>query len=92
MTSMEQPVTTLGLPTTPELRHDLDQIDAVIAALHRVMMGQDDADDLAWLQGRRRCILEALAWRRAQKGKKLVDLTLWRCGGIPLEEAIARVA
>jgi len=68
---------------TPQLRIDLREIEHLIGMLGRVP-GADagDLDDLAWLRGRRRYVLALLAARRAQKGRKIVRLDLWRDGGL----------
>ena len=74
---------TLAVVTTPQLRVDLREIEHLIGMLGRVP-GADagDLDDLAWLRGRRRYVLALLAARRAQKGRKVVRLDLWRDGGL----------
>lgn len=74
---------TLAVVTTPQLRVDLREIEHLIGMLSRVP-GADarDLDDLAWLRGRRRYVLALLAARRAQKGRKVVRLDLWRDGGL----------
>jgi hypothetical protein len=79
--------------TTPQLLLDLREIDHLIAALRRAQSTDyRDRDDLTWLQTRRRYILAVLAWRRAQKPKRLVDLALWRSGGIARTETSAQSA
>lgn len=79
--------------TTPQLMHDLKEIDQLIAALRRTYhVCAEDLDDLSWLQSRRRYVLAVLATRRAQKGKRVVSLDLWRSGGLPLPEATPRAA
>jgi len=79
--------------TTPQLIHDLREIDHLIAALRRAHSGDfADLDDLSWLQTRRRYVLAVLASRRAQKSRKIVDLTLWRSGGVMLPDAHAQSA
>jgi hypothetical protein len=87
---------TKGAPlvmTTPQLIHDLREIDHLIAALRRTQATDcDDLEDLNWLQTRRRYVLAVLASRRAQKSKKIVNLMLWRNGGTVLLDAGARVA
>ena len=74
---------TLAVVTTPQLRVDLREIEHLIGMLSHVP-GADarDLDDLAWLRGRRRYVLALLAARRAQKGRKVVRLDLWRDGGL----------
>lgn len=68
--------------TTPQLVNDLREIDHLIDALRMTQSADaDDLDDLNWLQGRRRYIQTVLASRRAQKGKKIVSLNVWRYGG-----------
>jgi hypothetical protein len=87
---------TQGAPlvmTTPQLIHDLREIDHLIAALRRTQAADcNDLEDLNWLQTRRRYVLAVLASRRAQKSKKIVNLTLWRNGGTVLPDTGARVA
>ena len=79
--------------TTPQLIHDLREIDHLIAALRRGQATDgDDLDDLNWLQTRRRYVLAVLASRRAQKSKKIVNLTLWRNGGTVRPDNAAHVA
>ncbi len=68
--------------TTPQLVNDIREIDHLIDALRMTQSADaDDLDDLNWLQGRRRYIQTVLASRRAQKGKKIVSLNVWRYGG-----------
>jgi hypothetical protein len=79
--------------TTPQLVRDLKEIDQLIAALRRAYnIDAEDLSDLSWLQGRRRYVLAVLATRRAQKGKRIVSLDLWRNGGLQLPEATPRAA
>lgn len=79
--------------TTPQLLHDLAEIDQVIAALRRTQNGNaNDFGDMNWLQTRRRYILAVLASRRSQKGKKVVSLDLWRSGGLLTEKPARHVA
>ncbi len=79
--------------TTPQLIRDLREIDHLIAALRRTYnVDVEDLDDLGWLQARRRYVLAVLAARRAQKGKRVVSLNLWRSGGLPLPETAPRAA
>lgn len=74
---------TLAVVTTPQLRVDLREIEHLIGMLGRVPRADaGDLDDLAWLRGRRRYVLALLAARRAQKGRKVVRLDLWRDGGL----------
>jgi hypothetical protein len=79
--------------TTPQLIHDLREIDHLIAALRRTQATDwNDLEDLNWLQTRRRYVLAVLASRRAQKSKKIVNLTLWRNGGTVQPDTAAHVA
>ncbi len=79
--------------TTPQLTRDLEEIDQLIAALRRSCnIDAEDLDDLSWLQGRRRYVLTVLAARRAQKGKQIVSLDLWRTGGVAMPAATSRAA
>ncbi|HKT18492.1 MAG TPA: hypothetical protein VJR47_10650 [Stellaceae bacterium] len=69
--------------TTPQLRADLQEIEHLIGALGRIRHADpSDLDDLNWLRGRRRYVLALLAARRAQKGRKVIRLDLWRDGGM----------
>ena len=79
--------------TTPQLERDLTEIDQLIAALRRAChVDLEDLNDLSWLQGRRRYILAVLGARRAQKGKRIVSLDLWRNGGLRGSDAAPRAA
>ena len=79
--------------TTAQLERDLKEIEHLIAGLRRTGHKDiGDFDDLNWLQSRRRYVLAVLASRRAQRGKKVVRLDLWRTGGVAVAEAIANVA
>ncbi len=79
--------------TTAQFVHDLREIDHLIAALRRTQRSDyDDLDDLSWLQTRRRYVLAVLAWRNAQKSKKIVDLALWRSGGVAAADQRAQTA
>lgn len=74
---------TLAIMTTPQLRIDLREIEHLIGMLGRVPRADaGDLNDLAWLRDRRRYVLALLAARRAQKGRKVVRLDLWRDGGL----------
>lgn len=77
----------LPVMTCPQLLHDLNEIDYLIAALRKApIMDGDDLDDLHWLQARRRYVLALLVARRAQRAKKIVSLDEWRTGGITLAD------
>jgi hypothetical protein len=92
MVGPEQSGTEFAL-TTAQLVHDLREIDHLIAALRRTQSGDyDDRDDLSWLQTRRRYVLAVLAWRNAQKSKKIVSLALWRSGGVAASDTRAQTA
>lgn len=83
----------ISILTTPQLTRDLKEIDQLIAALRRAcLIDAEDLNDLSWLQGRRRYILTVLATRRAQQGKRIVNLDLWRNGGVPMPAATSRAA
>lgn len=85
--------TAVALAATPELNRELRQIDQLIGALRMVpLRGSEDFDDLRWLQERRAFLLSVLAWRFKQKRQKIVSLTLWRSGGLPVAEIPSRVA
>jgi hypothetical protein len=65
--------------TSDALIRDLRDIDWLIGALTAAdTVDVDDLDDLCWLLARRRSLSDLLETRRAQKGKKLVSLALWR--------------
>lgn len=67
--------------TSDELLRDLRQIEWLLAALAEPGgTGEEDADDVQWLRANRRLLSDILAVRRAQRGKKVVDLDLWRYG------------
>jgi hypothetical protein len=67
--------------TSDQLARDIEDIDRLIAALSAPGMSDlADADDLQWLLERRRSISALLALRRAQRGKRIVSLAMWRCG------------
>lgn len=73
--------------TTPQLVNDLKEVDRLIASLRMIVTGDaDDIEDLRWLQGRRRYIQGVLTTRRAQRGKKIISLDLWRYGCIAAAE------
>jgi len=92
MTASE-PLRVFATLTTPQLTRDLKEIDLLIAALRRgYNIDPEDLDDLSWLQGRRRYVLTVLAARRAQKGKQVVSLDLWRNGGMPMHATTSRAA
>lgn len=79
--------------TTPQLERDLKEIDQLIASLRRACnVDLEDLNDLSWLQGRRRYVLALLGARRAQKGKRIVSLDLWRNGGFAASDVTPRAA
>jgi len=80
--------------TTAQLNRDMRQIDHLIAALSGTpwQSSADDLDDLIWLKQRRSYILSVLAFRRAQKGNRIVDLDAWRDGGFATTQFLSRVA
>jgi hypothetical protein len=79
--------------TSIELARELQTVDNLIAALSTSRgADKDDVEDLCWLRARRRFLTNLLAVRRDQRGRKVVDLELWRCGrlaasGIPCDGA-----
>jgi len=82
---MRAPDPCLGLAilTTPQLRFDLQEIHKLILALRRAPnIDPGDIEDLKWLRDRQRYIVALLTLRRAQIGKKIISLELWRDGGI----------
>jgi hypothetical protein len=66
--------------TSDKLARDLRDIDELITALSAADSNLADVDDLHWLLERRRSVSELLAMRRAQRGKKIVSLAMWRHG------------
>jgi hypothetical protein len=70
--------------TSDELVRDLRDIEWLIAIMNSFEESDcDDLDDLRWLRTRRRFLNRLLSVRRAQKGKKIVSLELWRRGHAP---------
>jgi hypothetical protein len=79
--------------TSDELARDLRDIDQLIAVLNAPE--EDEIaylDDLKWLLARRRSMSDLLAVRRAQRGKKVVSLAIWRCGCPTEAERVAGIA
>jgi hypothetical protein len=70
-----------GPMTSDKLLRDLRDIDWLIAVLSaQPGAAGEDLEDLRWLRERRRFLATLLRTRRAQKGKKIVSLALWRSG------------
>jgi hypothetical protein len=79
--------------TSEEILRELGHIDGLIAALNAFRGAEEvDLDDLRWLAGRRRFLRSLIEIRRAQKGKKVVSLALWRDGRAITARSAARVA
>lgn len=79
--------------TSDKLARDLREIDQLIAVLSAPHAGQsNDLEDLNWLLARRRSMSELLAIRRAQRGKKVVSLAIWRYGCATDAERMAGIA
>jgi hypothetical protein len=79
--------------TSDEILRELGHIDWLIAALNASQGAEEIAlDDLRWLAGRRKFLQSLIEIRRAQKGKKVVSLDLWRDGRAVSARNIARVA
>jgi hypothetical protein len=79
--------------TSDELAQDLHQIDQLITALSAPERAEHtDLDDLSWLMARRQMVSELIAIRRAQRGKKIVSLAIWRFGFATEEERMAGMA
>ena len=73
--------------TSDELAQDLHQIDELITALSAPERAEfADLDDLNWLMARRQMVSELIVIRRAQRGKKIVSLAIWRYGLAAEEE------
>jgi hypothetical protein len=70
--------------TSEELNQELVEIENVLVLVHACRSDDfADLEDQLWLN-RRRSYLAALAdIRRAQKGKKVVSLAVWRDGDLP---------
>jgi hypothetical protein len=67
--------------TSDELVRDLRDIDRLVAALSAPDgVDAEDLDDFRWLLAQRQSLSRLLASRRAQRGKKVVSLSLWRYG------------
>lgn len=67
--------------TSELVRHDIERIEALIAALGASYPADaDDLNDLAWLKERRIHLLALLASRRQLRLRKIVRLDLWRDG------------
>ena len=67
--------------TSDAVRHDLAKIEALIALLGWTSPhDSEDFGDFNWLIEQRACLRAILAIRRAQKGRKVVSLALWRDG------------
>jgi hypothetical protein len=76
-----------------EILRELGHIDGLIAALNASRGAEEiDLDDLRWLAGRRRFLRSLIEIRRAQTGKKVVSLDLWRDGRAVAPHSAARVA
>jgi hypothetical protein len=79
--------------TSDALLHDLAIVERLIAALSVACRLDDEAlRDLRWLQARRKYLSGLLGVRRAQRGKKIVSLTLWRSGHASASAQIDKVA
>lgn len=67
------------IATSEELVRDLRKIDRLIVTLTvSEAIDETDVDDLCWLRDQRARVAALLAARRAQQGKKIVSLDLWR--------------
>jgi hypothetical protein len=77
--------------TSDMVRHDLRRIEALIAAL-KSSYGDEDREDFYWLDAQRLYLRSLLAARNAQRGKKLVNLALWRDGGPETASRLAAAA
>ena len=67
------------MATSEELVRDLRKIDQLIVTLTvSDAIDETDVDDLCWLRNQRERMAALLAARRAQQGKKIVSLDLWR--------------
>lgn len=67
--------------TLNAIRYDLARIEALIAALTGGSpFDNGDWEDLLWLRQRRAVLQALLASRRAQRGKSVVSLDIWRYG------------
>jgi hypothetical protein len=69
--------------TSDDLIQGLQDIDRLIASLSpSAGVDEEDLRDLRWLLAKRQSLSALLAVRRAQKGKKVVSLDLWRDGHV----------
>jgi hypothetical protein len=67
--------------TSEELVRDLQTIDRLIPVLSAYEGAADeDVQDLSFLKEKRRHLARLLEARRRQRGKKVVDLGIWRTG------------
>jgi hypothetical protein len=67
--------------TSDAVRHELSRIEALIEAIRNSFpAAEEDIDDLRWLSEQRTFLRAVLAVRRAQCGKRLVSLEVWRIG------------
>ncbi len=79
--------------TSDTLLRDLATVERLIAALDMCYRLDEAAlRDLRWLKARRRFLAGLLRVRRAQRGKKVVSLELWRSGRASRSERAPRVA
>lgn len=79
--------------TSDELIRDLRRIDWLIDVLSTPDgADEEDLDDLRWLWERRRALAALLVVRRAQRGKRIVSLDLWRHGRTRRPDPAVRVA
>lgn len=79
--------------TSDTLLRDLATVERLIAALDTCCrLDESGLRDLRWLKARRRFLAGLLRVRRAQRGKKVVSLELWRSGRASGCAQAARVA
>lgn len=76
-----------------EILRDLRHIEWLVAVLSmRHDVADDDLRDLQWLHARHKLLTALLAFRTAQKDKKVVSLAAWRWGHAATFDHAARVA
>jgi hypothetical protein len=67
--------------TSDTARHELSRIETLIDLMRNSLpASEDDIEDIRWLNEQRTYLRALLASRRAQRGKRLVRLDVWRDG------------
>jgi hypothetical protein len=69
--------------TSEEINRELVEIDNVLALVHACHSDDfADLEDRLWLNQRRAYLAALAGIRRAQQGKKVVSLAVWRNGNL----------